>query len=211
MPETPTVRLRLMELDLQGSGKSQRMTANRGSRLRWNERVYKKEIRGGCCLGRWMVGVSLMLQPWVDNGSQSLSLALCLWSDWYEKNYRSAMGAAPSALAHTTCTGSPLQSAGRHWWRGRAGGGGALQHGPSGQTSHHPPSQQGASSSPHLSIYTHPSIHLIIQGFTKWRDCNYEVEVRGGHSLCQITIIIIIIKMIYHHYSVFIQQLDSVV
>ncbi len=62
LPETPTVRLRLKELDLQGSGKSYRMTANRGSRLKWNEHVCKKEIRGGCCLGRWIVGDFLMLQ-----------------------------------------------------------------------------------------------------------------------------------------------------
>lgn len=151
----------------------------------------------------------------------SLSLALCLWSDWYEKNYRSAMGAVPPALAHTTCTVSPLQSAGLPPPADSDGEEGLVRGAGGMMVGHYSaaPQDRPPSTLHHNKI----SLHLIIpsmlirpsilsSSFTEWCACNYEVEVRGAHSpsLCQITIIIIIIKMIYHHYSVFKQHLVPV-
>ncbi len=102
----------------------------------------------------------------------SLSLALCLWSDWYEKNYRSAMGRLPlpsptwhAPLPLCSQSGCPLRPTvmeRKGWCEKRGNDGGALQRCPSGQTSLHPPSQQDFSS-PHNSIYAHPSIYLITQ------------------------------------------------
>ncbi len=122
----------------------------------------------------------------------SLSLALCLWSDWYDKNYRSAMGAAPPALTHMTCTASPLQSAwaapsGRQWWRGRAGvrsGGMMVGHYSAAPQDRPPSTLHHSKISLHLiipSMLICPSI--VSPSFTEWCACNYEVEVRGGCSL----------------------------
>ncbi len=150
----------------------------------------------------------------------SLSLALCLWSDWYEKNYRSAMGVAPPALTHMTCTASPLQSAGLpppadsdgeeglvreagEWWRGITTLPLRTDLPPASITARFLfTSSFHLCSSIHLSY--HPALRNDVLVIMRWK---WEVDAL---SLCQITIIIIIIKMIYYHYRIFKQHLVPV-
>lgn len=60
-----------------------------------------------------------------------------------------------------------------------------------------------------LSIYS--SVHLSHRpGVYRASGSNYDVEVRGGWVHRRITVIIVIIRMIYHYYSVFIQQHNDI-
>lgn len=191
LPETPTVRLRLMEVDLQGSGKSHRMTANRGSRWRWSERVWE-EMGGGCLVGRSFFNAPA-LRGWWQAESLSLALMPVVWLIWKElqKLHRGDSPCPHPRDMHrfSSAVGRAAPS-GRQWWRGRVGvwSEGMMAGHYSAAPQDRPPSIAVGfllTSSFRLSIYS--SVHLSHRpGVYRPTGSNYDVEVRGGwvHRHC---------------------------